>query len=381
MVENVAPLQLDEEPFSSDGEAELAAEDMVGLDDWSAMLNNARLDDVLEVESFSGILDEDEEDEDAAPDTLDAVPPTEQEKLKEAWASIRRKLNRGEPYATNAAGVRKRSDASYHVKEWAIQQVAAGTTFHDIQEGVYVRSRGKLVLHGRTQLKKEWPKQVEKCKAARRMGNRKRAPGGGRSAKQVEVDSLLWVYFSARRDDGLAVTNRDLVAEANRLGGRVGFQPTSKWLQSWKTRHNLVPRAAQRKVSHTMDEIRQRLQKFHEFIFLSRLRRKYVAILNFDEIPWSVAGKMSGGGTLEIRGTKVVMIRRDVNHEKRCGSFLCAVLVQLCDDGRYQVVPLRCPFLFRRNAKKELNMANPMSWLLSSSKSGVMPHYADFPLC
>ena len=38
MVENVAPLQLDEEPFSSDGEAELAAEDMVGLDDWSAML-------------------------------------------------------------------------------------------------------------------------------------------------------------------------------------------------------------------------------------------------------------------------------------------------------------------------------------------------------
>ena len=58
MVENVAPLQLDEEPFSSDGEAELAAEDMVGLDDWSAMLNNARLDDVLEVESFSGILDE-----------------------------------------------------------------------------------------------------------------------------------------------------------------------------------------------------------------------------------------------------------------------------------------------------------------------------------
>ena len=71
MVENVAPLQLDEEPFSSDGEAELAAEDMVGLDDWSAMLNNARLDDVLEVESFSGILDEDEEDEDAAPDTLE----------------------------------------------------------------------------------------------------------------------------------------------------------------------------------------------------------------------------------------------------------------------------------------------------------------------
>jgi len=68
MVENVAPLQLDEEPFSSDGEAELAAEDMVGLDDWTAMLNNARLDDVLEVESFSSILDDDEEGEDAAPE-------------------------------------------------------------------------------------------------------------------------------------------------------------------------------------------------------------------------------------------------------------------------------------------------------------------------
>ena len=51
---------------------------------------------------------------------------------------------------------------------------------------------------------------------------------------------------------------------------------------------------------------------------------------------------------------------------------ICCLAIRLCDDGRMEVIPVGCAFLFRRNAKKALRLSNPKNWLLHFSKSGVV---------
>ena len=129
-------------------------------------------------------------------------------------AKIRNKLNCGEQYATTTANVRKRSDAGYIHKQWAIRQHAKGVAFRSIQEELYVCSRGTVIPQGRNQLKKKWSTQVDKCLQSRRLGKRKRATGVGKSATQCCIALQLYQFCRARNTDGLVVTVKDVAAKA-----------------------------------------------------------------------------------------------------------------------------------------------------------------------
>ena len=117
-----------EDDLEEDGEDEIGDGDVVAVDAMGSSVQEQRDEDVIDVENFSDIF-EPEEDE-----THEDSGAPQKEKSREAWRKIRNKINRWDKYATTTANIRKRSDAGYVHKQWAIKHAAEGMAFKTLQE-------------------------------------------------------------------------------------------------------------------------------------------------------------------------------------------------------------------------------------------------------
>ncbi len=93
--------------------------------------------------------------------------------------------------------------------------------------------------------------------------------------------------------------------------------------------------------------------------------------VNFDEMPMSFSGSMTGGKTMEVRGTRAVFASVDPNWDRRNSSFIPVLCVVKRALG-WEAVTRPCLVVLRRDAKRSWVLTPPKGWLVAESASGVV---------
>ena len=245
-------------------------------------------------------------------------------------------------------------------KRYAKKLVGELRKFSEVQQSLWLRSRGKVFLQSPNQLKawcsKEYGRGDQRMRAHKKKEN----------ADPTSTSLADW--FSEKRKANVRVSVAMLKRQASFLNG--GDLPRW-WISKWKQRYNVVYRAIQRRTTKSMEEVLKLLQRFHEFVYGARLNNVVSVYVNFDEVPFSYSGQMSGGCTLEYKGAVNVMSGEDPMWDKRSCSYIPCLCIVRRALG-FESYRLPCSILFRRTAKKKWTLANPKKWLLEESPSGVV---------
>lgn len=111
----------------------------------------------------------------------------------------------------------------------------------------------------------------------------------------------------------------------------------------------------------------QRLQSFYEYVF--RLPRDHTIIVNYDEIPASLAGLLGNATTLEHRGTDNVMVSFNEQHFKRMGTLIASLAVRRVGDT-WTPIPIKPALILKLNSQKTI--ANPNHLQVVGLPTGVI---------
>lgn len=116
----------------------------------------------------------------------------------------------------------------------------------------------------------------------------KRLPGGGRKLKDADIDREIFTWFTEKRSQGVRVTGKALLVEAQRrflAGGITSFKASRGWLQKWKARHSVSTREKTTVAQKMPAQIEEKIISFHRFVILMRKLRNYPIsdIGNMDE--------------------------------------------------------------------------------------------------
>lgn len=145
-----------------------------------------------------------------------------------------------------------------------------------------------------------------------------RLPGAGRHVTSEKIDNEIYEWFLSMRQKGLRVSGKRLRMEAQHryiMNGITGFKASDGWLRKWKRRHSVSQRTKTTVAQHLPEDLSEKVLSFQKFIIRMRKIREYPleAIGNMDETP--VFFDMPGNNTLDISGTKSVLIK-STGHEK-----------------------------------------------------------------
>ena len=149
------------------------------------------------------------------------------------------------------------------------------------------------------------------------------------------------------------------------------FLQSSNQLKRWEAKE--YPRGRQgvrdRSAKPDGDATSKALAQWFAEKYGARLNNVVGVYVNFDEIPFSYSGQMSGGHTLDYRCANNVMTSEDPAWNKRCCSFIPCLCIVERALGHSK---LPCCLLLRRSAKSKWVLSNPMNWLISETGSGVV---------
>ena len=70
----------------------------------------------------------------------------------------------------------------------------------------------------------------------------KRLSGGGRKQRDAQIDQDIFEWFSDKRSQGIRITGKALLLEAQRrfvAGGIASFKASRGWLEKQKARHSV----------------------------------------------------------------------------------------------------------------------------------------------
>lgn len=212
-------------------------------------------------------------------------------------------------------------------------------------------SKNTVFLQSEVQLRL-WEAQVSVLTEGRK---RARPPGGGRKCKHSAEDGYLLIRFRGERKEQRCVTPSQLLQKAQE------FQPliNLSWMERWRGRHGVSLRRVARKTMLTGEQVKSRCQDFHTFLFYwtNGGAMPFDTIINVDEIPDSIAGKMTGGCTYDWKGTSKVIAKESADDFKRCITFVAAVAVSRNNDGTYTKMKVAPVVIHRTTVKGHANSA------------------------
>lgn len=193
-----------------------------------------------------------------------------------------------------------------------------------------------------------------------------------RSRSRKEEDALgvkLWTWFEERRKQNCWITPTMLQNQAKIFNN--GVAPPRYYLCRWRFRHNIVPKSIHRKTMRPAQEIVDKLHKFHNFVQDAHERAKVFVIINTDQIPMSFCGSMNISSTLDVSGSRNVMVASDPAWERRCASFMpCLAVVR--NGNEWVCENIKGAILLRRTAKKKWSFPNTHGWLIEENCTGVV---------
>ena len=179
---------------------------------------------------------------------------------------------------------------------------------------------------------REWVSHFDAGKLQEQATSSKRLSGGGRKLRDVDIDQDIFEWFTDRQSQGMRVTGKALLVEAQRrffAGGITAFKASRGWLEKWKTRHSVLTRVKTTVAQKMPPQMEDKILSFHRFVIRMRKLRNYplANIGNMDET--AVYFDMPGDSTLHHKGEKTVIIRT-TGHEKDKVTVILAAMA----DGR-----------------------------------------------
>ena len=331
-------------------------------------VNRARVVEPEECEASSDEASSDEAEEDSG-DEMDgaapAVMPVQREALQVRAASLRRGQRidgEGKRFRVDVLiGIQKKIIAKYHAMD--VASVSGFKTFRLWVTTTFAAN--KVKVWRREQIEK-WEKNIGKYEQGATVRDNKRCrlvmnPSAGPTTK---LKALLLSYFQGvRSGDGyvsitsllkraqlLLTTDEDVKKDvkawedAHPLRHKVVL--CSQWVKKFMDTHRLSLKKVKRRTLLTKDEVMVRAQKFHTHVHRC-VRSGFVRfILQFDEMPGSLSGSMSG--SLKIVTSKSDRdVRLNVSPEdfKRCCSLIpcVGVMFTVRPDGSTTASPFQLP--------------------------------------
>ena len=232
---------------------------------------------------------------------------------------------------TTVHGKRLRKDANVKFKlavrcEWdrlkgtAVQVMTAKmkkTLFAQLRDFAHAKDPN-YILHHSDQVE-TWPQE-----APRGSGSRKRAARRRDHRRLDYLDALLVGFIKGRRDANSIVTRSEILQQANKFledadtRRRCHDKETVKlgYIQKMLKRGNFKVKAVKKRTDLTNDDVKDRGQKLGTMIY--RCIRLVDAVLNFDEVPGSLAGVMGKLKTVAEKSDVDVRAYVSATAFKRC---------------------------------------------------------------
>jgi hypothetical protein len=287
-------------------------------------------------------------------------------KLFVAEKRLNFKKDRSTATVEKAGGKQARAKITLDVKAEVCLAYAATKDVEYCQQLFALRMKNRAHLQSEVQLK-QWvasvSEHVQKCKElgkAEAMGSRGRKRGrSGRPIKYQVLDQQLIQWLKAERKELRIVSPVQVGVKCEELLPNIRL----RWLQRFLKRHKMTLRRVQRRTLLSEEEMKKRAGDFHLFI---AAWGDFDAIVNGDEIPDSVSGKMTSDKTYEVRGSKNVIGQSDANHFKRASTYL--PLICMLADGGMKPIP---PVIIHRATCKRLNSFESSALVLGTD-TGVM---------
>ncbi|KAJ9456382.1 hypothetical protein DIPPA_21714 [Diplonema papillatum] len=160
------------------------------------------------------------------------------------------------------------------------------------------------------------------------------------------LEAALKGFTAARRSDHSRVTAAGLQAQGEKFlteDAEIGADAGSRtklskvYIRKLMRRNKLVVKGIVKQTNKTDAELAAKCQTIHEFLF--RVAPHCDAILNFDEIPASLAGTMGKISTITHQADKDVKLNFDPNSSKRCATVI-AIACTKKDGVEVEIPPI-----------------------------------------
>jgi hypothetical protein len=175
--------------------------------------------------------------------------------------------------------------------------------------------------------------------------------------------AALLKWFGERLSARELVRKPALTAQAQSLFSATmnGATLPAGWVDRWMARNSVRAFTILRRTSLSTGELIARVRRFHAFVnaMWATHGAEIDVVLNFDEVPWSLAGVMATK-TLGVKGhsAEQTLVAQRANDSKRCGSLFVLVAwmrtgatrsplapdIELTLDDEWQ--PVRMPYAF-----------------------------------
>lgn len=252
---------------------------------------------------------------------------------------------------TNIYGKRTRKDPSLGYKssvrmEWERLKTSITTPITpkiqkhlltQLRAFAYEKDPGKIIHH--VDQVERWPLQSNRGTGSRHRSSRKSDP-----RRLSYLDNLLVGYIRGRRATNAVVSRAELLTEANKflkdeaVRSKCAGKACVKegYVQKMMQRNSFKVKAVKKRTELTNEQVKERAQKFHTMIF--RCLKHVTAVLNFDEVPGSLAGVM--GKLKTVAETSDIDVKVYVNPSafKRCCTVIAiGCVVRAVDDDDDEV--------------------------------------------
>lgn len=245
-----------------------------------------------------------------------------------------------------------------------------GYSFEVVQQQAAAIFPARIFLQSKFQLAQWIKNQVTRQRVStnRPCKKRLREEGGGRRGKYKKLGSELLSWFIGERMAEKIVRKADLKAQSEILFKAIVEEGelSSRWIEKWRMKHDIVLRAIKRKTVLTPDARIKFAQKFHQFI---ALWTQCNCVVNLDEIPVSLCGSMGTcQKTYELRGVEDVICRADSNFTKRAATFLPVACWDFKNDCAIDIPPI----LIHKTAIKKIPVSASHGLVNINNASGVV---------
>jgi hypothetical protein len=295
--------------------------------------------------------------------TVEATGRSSHTPIKLAWKRAAVQL-----YKAKTEGVPNIFDGGANADTPPEDVEAEADAYREAQRLIFKKTAKKATIRRRSDLI-SWDEAVRKAEHEEDGVTGFRARGGGAPPKYPDLELRMRQWCLEKVTHGELVLRRTVEDKVKEISEQLGHAvPEDKWVMRFLHRNNFCFKKIQRMTTLTPDARDAALCRYYGYLDTVPSRQNLRFVLNFDEVPISVAGTMGNFSVLAQSGVPV-SIHAAANDFKRAASAILTIAAQRTAAG-WQMMNVPPALLLRTTTRRPLH--TPQNLLVMRSSTGVV---------